>query len=543
MRQIATLLRKDFERLWPLCLIAIALIGFHLYGVTRLASNTGIVVGGGSSIFLLIAELSNILLPVALVVAIAFVIQQESLVGSDAFWLTRPYWRTALLTEKALFVAFVALIPMIVHDFIAVRWFGMASLGAAPVIVVEGLELAGLLVCGAAFAVLTPGFARFTLLVLGCTVAFVVAVMATNNSGAGNWGPLSGIPSVLAWSVATIGATTVILYQYRTRRVIISGIIGAASLMIAVLILSYFPWTAAWHLKQWFGIPATSLADVQLIPTQDASDTILSYSPANFNRNLPYREILYPFRINNLPNDISLEAFRCRTEIESASAPPPLVVSPNILFRHRPPLSQDLSSSREKQFMALGILPSRIFYRLRDSKVTLEGTMYFESYRDLKPIRVPLSGGEASIQFDRERCTFRSFPSIDQNGEKQLVVLLNCVELEPAVGIHMDVSLVDAAGKPIWRQGAGFSGMLGPQEMLPSLFNPVHQSNLQFPFTHQPGAEPPSIPEGSSFVISARKPTGMLRRDFRIEDVRLGDLEWTGWKQRGTKNYPASITR
>jgi hypothetical protein len=543
MTEVATILRKDFERLWPVCLIVIVLIGFHLYGVIRLPVNTGIVIGGGSSILVLIAELSFFLLPIGLVVAVAFVIQQEPLVGSNAFWLTRPYWRTALVTEKASFVALAALIPMIVHDFIAVRWFGIAALGAAPVIVIEGLELAGLLVCAAALAVLTPGFARFTLLVLGCAVAFSLIAMATYKSDAANWGALSGIPSVLSWSVVIIGSAIVISYQYRTRRVMISGIIGAVTLIIAALVLSYFPWTAAWHLKKWFGIPTASLAEVQLVPTLDAFDIILPYNPSNSARNILFREILYPFRINNLPNDISLEAFRCRTKIESISAPPPMVVSSQILFRHRPPLSSGVSTSPEKHFVVLGVLPNRTFNRVRDLKATLEGTMYFESYRDLKPIRVPLSGDEALIQIDRERCTVRTFPGTDRNGEKKLDVLLDCLELEPIAGIQMDASLVDAAGKPIWWQSAGFAGIMPTQEMLPSLFNPIRQSNFQLQFTHQPGADPPTIPEGSSLVISARKPTGMLRRDFRIENVRLGDLEWTGWKQRGTKNYPASTTR
>jgi hypothetical protein len=541
MKQVATILLKDFERLWPVCLIVIALIGFHLYGVTG-NTGTGVVIGGGGSIFLLIAELSNVLLPVALVVTVAFVIHQEPLVGSNTFWLTRPYWRTALVTEKASFVALAALIPMIVHDFIAVGWFGMSTFGAAPVIAMEDLELAGILVCAAAVAVLTPGFVRFTLLVLGCAVAFSLIVMTTYNSDGGSWGELSGIRGVLSWSVAIIGSAIVISYQYGTRRVIVSGIAGAVTLIIAALVVSYLPWTAAWHLKKWFAIPDASLPEVQLIPTLDASDTILSYNPANSGLNLPFREILYPFRINNLPNDISLEAFRCRTEIESASASPTLVVSPDILFRHRPPPSLGVSTSSEKQFVALGILPNRTFDRARDSKATLEGTMFFESYSDLKPIRVPLTFKERSIQIDRERCTVRSFPVSDQNGEKKLDILFDCREPEPVSGIQMDVSLVDATGNPIRWQSPGFAGILASRELLPALFDPVHRSTLEVQFTHQPGVIPTSIPEGSFVVISARKPAGMLSRDFRIKDVRVGDLDWNGWKQRGTKKYPAEIT-
>jgi hypothetical protein len=135
-----------------------------------------------------------------------------------------------------------------------------------------------------------------------------------------------GVSGVLAWSIVVVGATIVILHQYRTRRAIRSAVVGAVSLILAALALSYFPYTAAWNIKNWFGIPTASLAEVQLIPTPDASDTVLAYDPASAAQSSSFQQILYPFRISNLPGDVSLQAFRCRTETKSASAVPTLIV-------------------------------------------------------------------------------------------------------------------------------------------------------------------------------------------------------------------------
>ncbi|HEX4810704.1 MAG TPA: hypothetical protein VH325_17340 [Bryobacteraceae bacterium] len=541
MKQVATIFRKDFERLWPLWLIVLAFTGFHLFGVTQLGANTSIIIAGPLSLFWLVASLSDVLLPVALVVTLAFLIQEEPLVGSNAFWLTRPYSRKALVVEKVLFIAVFAFLPMLVHDLIATGWFGVG--GSALLFILKDLELAGLLICAAAFAVLTAGFGRFTLLVLVSAVAFGLLVLTTNMPDARNWGVLSGVSGLLAWSVAAIGATIVALNQYRTRRVVISAIIGAISLTLAALVLSYFPWNLAWTFKQWFGIPAASLDQVQLIPTPDASDAILDRDSASSDQTLPFRTILYPFRVAGLPNDVSLDLFRGRTELKSASASPPLVLGTHAFFRNHQPLPHGGSGGApDKQLVTIGMLPRLDFERLSNSKVTLAGSAYFEAYRDLKQVRVPLPDREIPILIDRERCRMLASQVPDRNFEKKLFIHLNCVELEPPSGILMAASLVDKDETPIWWHSTGVSeSSPAASYSLPSLLSPVHQSSITFEFGRQP-SDAPSIPEGTKVIISARKPIGLLRRDFLIEDVRLKDLEGMSWKQRGTANYPAAMT-
>lgn len=72
----------------------------------------------------ILAGLSLLLLPTTLFLLVVSVIQEESLVGSDKFWLTRPYSRRSLFVEKLLFVAVWAVLPMLLHDVILIRHFG-----------------------------------------------------------------------------------------------------------------------------------------------------------------------------------------------------------------------------------------------------------------------------------------------------------------------------------------------------------------------------------------------------------------------------------
>ena len=71
------------------------------------------------TVFILVS-LSGLILPVLFFLLVVSVIQEESLVGSDKFWLTRPYDRVSLFLEKLLFVVLWAFLPMLVHDVVLI---------------------------------------------------------------------------------------------------------------------------------------------------------------------------------------------------------------------------------------------------------------------------------------------------------------------------------------------------------------------------------------------------------------------------------------
>ncbi len=104
MNQIVHIFRKDCRRLWPI--IAAVLVFTFLHGYGEAISLGGGVALGLSpyALFYISVGSSGLVLPIALFLLVVSVIQEESLVGSGKFWLTRPYRRRSLFLEKLLFV-------------------------------------------------------------------------------------------------------------------------------------------------------------------------------------------------------------------------------------------------------------------------------------------------------------------------------------------------------------------------------------------------------------------------------------------------------
>jgi hypothetical protein len=120
MKQIAHILRKDIEHLWPVCAQVWVLVALHAFYATHLSGGAVSIAGGPWGVLALFASLSGLMLPLALAAMTVVVIQQEPLTTSTAFWLTRPYSRVALITEKVVFVSLFGLVPLIIHDVIGV---------------------------------------------------------------------------------------------------------------------------------------------------------------------------------------------------------------------------------------------------------------------------------------------------------------------------------------------------------------------------------------------------------------------------------------
>ncbi len=132
---------------------------------------SGVAIGfsPGALLFVL-AGLSGSLLPIALFLLVVSVIQEESLVGSDKFWLTRPYSRRSLFLEKLLFVAVWAVLPMLLHDVILIRHFGFPLSSAFGLLVWKSAQFCFFLMFAAALAVLSASFGGALLTALGAIV-------------------------------------------------------------------------------------------------------------------------------------------------------------------------------------------------------------------------------------------------------------------------------------------------------------------------------------------------------------------------------------
>ena len=534
MRQLATILRKDFEHLWPYCLVLMSLIGLHAWQVTHTEPGTSITISGFRSILFLLAGLSEILLPIALIVMVVLLVQEEPLVGANAFWLTRPYSRRVLLMEKVVFLLLFAFVPMLIHDWFVVGWYKLPTSGLPSLVALKHLELAGFLICTAAFAVLTFTFGRFTLFTLGVVVAFSLLALALSPHNQHVGGPLSNVSNWLAWALAISGGLIVIFHQYRTRRANTSSIVWAASITGAAVVASFFPWTIAWELVKRFGTPASVFKQVQVLPTSDAYGIAVPDFPVDSGEKPPFHTIIYPFKTAGVPDDVSLSLFQYRSEIRAAPLALLSVIQPGPVFRNDTKLQElPTSAARAEQLLTMGTVDSGVFERLRDAKTSLAGSMYFLIYRDLKTLRVPVLNYETPIEIDRERCRLHSFQGLSPTTGRSVYVTMTCKELEPPSGMQFEISLANGSGAPKWsRITSQYENNPESPFTMPTMLSPVHQSQVQATFNRLNSKDRSPLSEDAKVVIYARKAVGFLRRDFLINDVRLGDLDVRSWMHR-----------
>ena len=184
---------------------------------------------------------------------IALVVQTHPVVGSNAFWMTRPIRPDVLLSAKAvLLTSLVVLWPTIVEAVGAVAYH-VPFAQVIEVAVQSALYKAMWLVIGAVFAALTRSVARFVmavgaaLLLLAASLAIAMAVLiATMESD------VEATPSVqtfgdptgdLVMLVLSMGAgAMLLLVQYRTRspfKAVATGIVAFAASILAGMA---WPW-------------------------------------------------------------------------------------------------------------------------------------------------------------------------------------------------------------------------------------------------------------------------------------------------------------
>ena len=282
MRFVGHCLAADVRRFWPLIagwlfvvLGAAAIDGVRptLAGDPRLVNVIGIA---GTLLWL-----TELLL---FFVLIALVVQAHPLVGSDAFWMTRPIPPSTLLLSKlTLFTVSIVVAPVIV-EIVLMTLYHVPAKQAAFVAADMALTQAALLILlmvGAALTRNAPGFALLcgaTLGVLAVALAVDVAIFMTRDDtmtptvavlSATDPLPRDDDPTgMYLWSVLfpAIGLA-VLAVQYRARSRLRAVGLGIAGIVLASVVVD------AWH---WPMLQPRVISDW----ARDASSLRLSADPA-----------------------------------------------------------------------------------------------------------------------------------------------------------------------------------------------------------------------------------------------------------------------
>ncbi|HVL69624.1 MAG TPA: hypothetical protein VM364_20365 [Vicinamibacterales bacterium] len=264
MRRVTHILRADVRRFrWPIAAWILLTAGaFTIEGTSPFVSDWRSVgsMQTGEALLALARAITGVTL-------IVLIVQAHALVGTTAFWLTRPFPPLALMAAKLLLLAALFLVVPAIAEAVLMSAYRVPPARIAGVTFDATLLRAALVVCLAVGAGLARTLARFAVLagaVLAAVVllGFVVMLIDTWRSASVNaTATLSvGRPMVFGWMMppkdATAGIAACVVFlgtallllraQYRRRaraRVI--------ALAVTVPVLSAIVWALwPWHVLQ-----------------------------------------------------------------------------------------------------------------------------------------------------------------------------------------------------------------------------------------------------------------------------------------------------
>ena len=247
MSLILHLVRKDFRHsrliigIWyPILILAVtsnAKMGHFLDGVEPTWEDPTEVEGYRVGVLLWVNGLLILLDTVMRAAIVSKLVHEDSVVGSTAFWLSRPVSGGRVLASKVVLLALAMVVPTIVVQLAVRNQLGSSPWTLTEVFVLPVLTAAFLMV----LAALTPSLARMA--ALG---AIMVAVAIVGFLGL-SWlaMPLvwnivyeSGLTDLPPWSPMLMVCIVVICHQYLTRRTRRSLVIALSGIPVLLLVPS-----------------------------------------------------------------------------------------------------------------------------------------------------------------------------------------------------------------------------------------------------------------------------------------------------------------
>jgi len=194
-------------------------------------------------------ELLTVFNYLLILVLVPLLIHQEPLVGTTAFWFTRPLAHSTVLVSKIYYVLLLVTLPILAQSIVflvnGVTLHDVAL--AAPELFLD--EISSVLII-ATLAVLTPNFARFAIVGaiiliiwwLGLFVLQMVQLMRNPQAYVSTLASLTASRGLVS-SLILIGfGVSVILLQYLARRVKLAISLAVTSVILSLLASHFWPW-------------------------------------------------------------------------------------------------------------------------------------------------------------------------------------------------------------------------------------------------------------------------------------------------------------
>lgn len=241
MSEILHIFRKDVRSLWTQIVILLLLIAAHAYlDVVSLPFQLP-----ETARISALANVVNILLPLAIFLLVARVVFEEELTADRQFWLTRPYHRGRLLAAKILFVVAFVNVPLFLSDCYILAAQGFPVLLSQILLRQVPLTILWILP-SFALATITSGVAQFIMAWLIVVLAFLAESMLAT------FFAHPGLPGSVAVSVGGGGESfllgallvvtcAIVVWQYWKRRTAMARA-GLLAAIVLVPALSAVPW-------------------------------------------------------------------------------------------------------------------------------------------------------------------------------------------------------------------------------------------------------------------------------------------------------------
>lgn len=276
MTETLHILRKDLGRMRWWLVAWVMLVGTRAV-LTAATAPTAIESLAGQILLDQSMRLLGLLNLVMLALLVARLVHDEPLVGLDWWWLTRPYDRRALATEKLLVAAVFFVALPIAADLLVMRAFGAETGDMARAASVSLAREAQLTLGLMAIAVLTPSLVVYAISLVGVVAALVLLMMMavtvallTFDEHAPQVAPDAPDPTtaLVAVVVFVAAALMVILYQYQQRRLARAIALAMAGLAAVAIVPAVWPWS-------FVRTPATTLE----APSGDLEQVVATIDP------------------------------------------------------------------------------------------------------------------------------------------------------------------------------------------------------------------------------------------------------------------------
>ncbi|HVN20147.1 MAG TPA: hypothetical protein VMU05_15280 [Dongiaceae bacterium] len=525
MNQIAHIFRKDCRRLWRTMAAVLLFTTLHGYGEVA-QPVSGYVIGlSPRAALLILAGLSYILLPVLLFLLVVSVIQEESLVGSNEFWLTRPYDRRNLFFEKLLFVAMWVVLPMLLHDVLLIRHFGFSLSSAAGLLLWKTFQFLVFLLIAAALAVLSATFARAVLLAIGAVLVALLTLFIALQSSAipGDPGNTSYL-TLAVLALAAVGALCVVAFQYRFRIASVAASIGGVAILACALLVRFWPSSLTAYLSHRNDFPL--LQTVQLLP--DANLKNLPQPRPAHDAGDQARTVYYPVHAAGV-SDFAVDLVGIAGQFESpGQKPTSFYPSAEVRFQPLGDNGQFADAGGPDQLVPFTPNFAGDYERVKNADGVMSGKLFLEGFRTVVArVSVPSSGNWQDLAVAGRHCKVGSYPR-----EHNLVLIFDCVELEPGNTSHFQVRLLQNNLGITPSQTRGDSSSAGSW---PAFLSPILRTNFTCEFDLRGSAENSSGESsvGREMLVSVEQSMGKQERPFRIDHFRPAELTLQAWEQRG----------